>query len=382
MTPPCAPAPAPAPALTPALAEALAEAGEDWRAHMRLAARGPGDLARYGALTPAEADALAAVSARYETLVAPYYLSLLAPRGAPCPIRPQAIPQGEELLHLPEERPDPIGDKEHSPTPILVHRYRDRALLFPTYRCPMFCRYCFRKDTLNAEAVQLHRDLPPALSYLRAHPEIEEVILSGGDPLMLSDERLGGLLGALKGAGVRRLRLHSRFVVTLPYRVTEALADALRPHAPLTLVAHFNHAREVTPPARAAAARLAAAGVRVLNQSVLLRGVNDDVGALRDLSRALVEAGVQPYYLHHPDLTAGTQHLRVSLTRGLALTRALRGTLSGHALPLYVLDIPGGGGKVAVDSAAVRQVDGARWALRSPLTGREEPYVDLAYDLD
>lgn len=362
------------------LEEALEAAGGDWRAHMRLAARTPADLARYGVISPEEAAEIEEVSARYETLVSPYYLSLMAPRGRPCPIRPQATPSAEELRHLPEELLDPIGDKAHSPTPILVHRYPDRALLFPTYRCPMFCRYCFRKDTLNAEAVQLHRDLPPSLSYLRAHPEIEEVILSGGDPLMLSDARLGELLGALKGAGVRRLRLHSRFVVTLPYRVTGELAEALRPHAPLTLVAHFNHAREVTPAARAAIDLLRGAGVRVLNQSVLLRGVNDEVSALRDLSRALVEAGAQPYYLHHPDLTAGTQHLRVSLARGLELTRALRGALSGHALPLYVLDIPGGGGKVAVDSGAVQHLEGARWALRSPLTGQESPYLDLAHE--
>jgi lysine 2,3-aminomutase len=357
---------------------ALKEAGRDWRDHLRLAARTPEGLAHYGLLTSQEASALKAVSDRYETLVTPYYLSLIDPLNPACPIRLQALPHPSELEHLEGEERDPIGDDPHKVTPILVHRYQDRALLFPTYRCPMFCRYCFRKDALNSDAVRLHEALPKSLEYLRAHPELKEVILSGGDPLMLPDTRLAQLLSALKDAGVKRLRLHTRFPVTLPHRVTQPLATLLGEHSAV-LVTHFNHPRELTIEAREALERLRLAGVRTLNQAVLLRGVNDQEDTLRDLMSELLEVGALPYYLHHPDLTAGTQHFRVSLRRGLELTRALRGSLTGLAQPRYVIDVPRGGGKVPVDSAWVQPTAHPRhWLLTSPITGETQPYTDLA----
>jgi len=361
-----------------ALSAALARCGSDWRAQLKEAARSPAQLLDYGVISPEEAEGLGAVVERYELLVSPYYLSLIDPSDPSCPIRRQAIPSPQELIYTEGESRDPIGDKAFSPTPILVHRYPDRALLFPTYRCPMFCRYCFRKDTLNSEQVRLHSELPSALGYLDEHPEIEEVILSGGDPLMLSNERLGELLAALDERG-RRVRLHSRFPVTLPQRIDEQLVARLASVQRLNFVTHFNHPRELSEPAREALTLMRRAGLQLYNQSVLLGGVNDRVETLSELFTSLLDLGVSPHYLHHPDLTEGTQHLRVSLRRGLELTRALRGRLTGLAIPRYVIDIPHGGGKVLVDSSAVEpSADPRRWLLHSPITGEVHSYTDLA----
>ena len=271
-----------------------------------------------------------------------------------------------------------FGTKEKNFLYLLIVEYH-RALLFPTFRCPMFCRYCFRKVALNDEPVRLHARLDEALAWLGAHPEVTEVILSGGDPLMLSNRRLDELLSRLWAVGtLRRLRIHSRFPVTLPMRVDAELAAALRRHRPLTLVAHFNHPREITPESTAALARLADAGISLRNQAVLLAGINDDPDTLAELFSDLADRGVQPYYLHHPDLTVGTAHFRVSLDRGLTIARALRGRLSGLAQPTYVLDIPGGGGKVPVDSGFVERIEPGRWRLTSPIDGAIHPYDDPA----
>ena len=359
--------------------------GVHWRRQLKEAARTPEDLLAWGVITEDEARILGTVTRRYETLIPPYYLSLIDRDDPACPIRKQAIPSLYELEHLPGEETDPIGDRAHAPTEILVHRYPDRVLLFPTYRCPMFCRYCFRKDTLNGSSIKLHQALPESLAYLKAHPEIEEVILSGGDPLILSTARLSELLKAIISVGIQRLRLHSRFPVTLPQRVDSSLCDALASitaEIPLTLVTHFNHPKEITPESTKAVALLKRAGVTVLNQSVLLAGINDEVSTLKSLCRSLLNLGVLPYYLHHPDLTAGTQHFRVTIERGLALSRALRGGLSGLGIPTYVIDLPGGGGKVPLDSQFVQSTaHPGQWKLESPLTGEVTLYRDLAHPM-
>ena len=349
-----------------------------WRDQLRLGARDLSALVERGLISRAQAEELAPVAARFEMLVSDYYLSLIDPEDPDDPIRKQALPDLAELQVRADERPDPIGDAAHAATPVLIHRYPDRALLFPTFRCPMFCRYCFRKVALNDEPVRLRRELERALDYLRATPAIEEVILSGGDPLMLDDARLDALLTELRAIpSVKRLRLHTRFPVTLPMRVDARLAAMLARHRPLYLVTHFNLARELTPEATTALRHLTDAGLAVLNQSVLLRGVNDSVEALTALMRGLVNRQVRPYYLHHPDLTVGTQHFRVSLARGLRLYAELRGALSGLAQPTYVIDVPGGGGKVPVDSHWVEPLGGGRYRLRSPL-GADLVYADPA----
>jgi lysine 2,3-aminomutase len=244
----------------------------------------------------------------------------------------------------------------------------------------MFSRYCFRKVRLNdEEPVGLRHDLPSAIQYLREHSEVREVILSGGDPLVLSDRRLDEVLTAVRSVpSVRALRIHTRTPATLPARVTPELAAMLARHRPLTVVTHYNHPKELTNQAERAIEALLRQGIPVLNQSVLLRGVNDSDETLLALLRGLSERMVRPYYLHHPDLTVGTQHLRVSLDRGLALARALRGRLPGHAIPTYVLDIPGGLGKVPVDSGFVTPLgEPGLWQVRSPF-GPVVTYRDLA----
>jgi lysine 2,3-aminomutase len=352
----------------------------DWRRELTTGARALDDLVRAGHLDAAGAEALREVAARYEMWISRYYLDLIDWSDPACPIRLQALPDARELDTLPTERPDPIGDRPHRPRAAVVRRYPNRALLFPTLRCPMFCRYCFRKVLLNDDpAISLRHDIDDALDWLAGQPEVHEVILSGGDPLMLSDDNLGALLGRLRAIPhVRRLRIHTRVPSTLPMRITPELGALLARHRPLAVVAHFNHPRELTAEATTALAELADAAVPVLDQSVLLRGVNDDETVLAELFEGLMDRNVRPYYLHHPDVVCGTSHFRVPLDRGLELYRSLRGRLSGLHLPQYVMEIPGGGGKVPVDSAFVRPTaTPGVWQLTSPLGGEVE-WVDPA----
>jgi len=270
------------------------------------------------------------------------------------PIAKQFLPSVHETEIAPEELSDPIGDDARSPVKGIVHRYPDRVLLKPLHVCPVYCRFCFRREKVGPGGEALGAaELEAALAYIRDHGEIWEVILTGGDPLMMSPRRLGELIAALDDiAHVAVIRIHSRVPVADPERVSDELLAALKPRrASLWLGVHCNHARELTSEARAALARLADAGIPLMGQSVLLAGVNDDVETLEQLMRALVTARVKPYYLHHPDLVRGTGHFRVSVERGRELMRALRGRLSGLAQPTYVLDVPGGHGKVPIGPA-------------------------------
>lgn len=267
------------------------------------------------------------------------------------PIARQFVPSVAETEVAPEELADPIGDEFRSPVKGIVHRYPDRVLLKPLHVCPVYCRFCFRREKVGPGGEALSADeLDAALAYIRARPDIWEVILTGGDPLMMAPRRLGRLLAALDAIPhVAVIRIHSRVPVADPGRITEELVAALRPRrAGVWLGVHCNHARELTADARTALARLANAGLPLMAQTVLLKGVNDDVETLEQLMRALVAARVKPYYLHHPDLVRGTSHFRVSIADGQALMKALRGRLSGLAQPTYVLDVPGGHGKVPV----------------------------------
>jgi lysine 2,3-aminomutase len=270
------------------------------------------------------------------------------------PIAKQFVPSARETEIAPEELADPIGDEARSPVKGIVHRYPDRVLLKPLHVCPVYCRFCFRREKVGpgGEAL-ISAELEGALAYIRGHSEIWEVILTGGDPLMLSPRRLGELIAALDAiAHVAVIRVHSRVPIVDPGRISDELVAVLRPkRAGLWFGIHCNHARELTTEARGALARLADAGFPLMGQSVLLAGVNDDVETLDQLMRALVTARVKPYYLHHPDLVRGTGHFRVSIERGQALIKALRRRLSGLAQPAYVLDVPGGHGKVPIGPA-------------------------------
>jgi lysine 2,3-aminomutase len=283
-------------------------------------------------------------------------------RLADDPIARQFVPSGAETELAPDELADPIGDEARSPVKGIVHRYPDRVLLKPLHVCPVYCRFCFRREKVGPGGEALSADeLAAALAYIRGRPEIWEVILTGGDPLMLAPRRLAELMAALDAIPhVAIVRLHSRVPIVDPERVTGELVRALKPgRVAVWLAVHCNHARELAPSTRAALSRLADAGLPLMGQTVLLKGVNDTVETLEQLMRALVTARVKPYYLHHPDLVRGTGHFRVSIAEGQALMKALRGRLSGLAQPTYVLDVPGGHGKVPVGPSYLADDPGA-----------------------
>jgi len=303
-----------------------------------------------GGLAPSDAsDALAKVAARYAVAITPAVAELIDPAHGADPIARQFVPDPAELDERPEERSDPIGDEAHSPVDGIVHRYEDRVLLKLTHLCAVYCRFCFRREMVGPQGKPaLSREaLGRALAYITDHPVIWEVILSGGDPLVLSDRRLRDVMRRLAAiAHVKILRVHTRMPVVAPGRITDALLRVLKESKKTTyVVLHANHPRELGVEARAACARIVDAGIPMLSQSVLLRGVNDDAKTLGALMRTFVECRIKPYYLHHADLARGTSHFRTSVDQGQALTRALRGRHSGLCQPTYMLDIPGGHGK-------------------------------------
>jgi lysine 2,3-aminomutase len=348
-----------------------------WQDELRQSVRTAEDVRRARGQAAADPE-IARVLDSYKMAIPPYYWNLIDWDDPADPIRRQALAAPEELVALPEERHDPIGDRRHQRAPRLTHRYPDRVLIYPTYLCSMYCRFCFRKERLNeGEAGWPRDDLAPALAYVAAHPAVREVILTGGDPLVLADAKLAGLLRRLAAIPhVEGVRIHTRVPVTLPMRVTPELCAALEIDRPLWIITHFNHPRELTPAAIAACRTLHRAGARVLNQNVLLRGVNDDVDTLAALYRGLVyRAGVKPYYLHHCDMALGMSRFRTTIDEGLALMRALRGHISGLCLPTYVLDIPGGAGKTPLGPNYIVGREGDTWQIQA-YTGEIYNYQD------
>jgi lysine 2,3-aminomutase len=332
------------------------------------------ELEAEGLLALGAAHELEAVTQRYALAITPAMVGLIARGEAKDPIARQFVPDRAELATQPGERADPFEETRLSPVPGVVHRYGDRVLLKLTHVCPVYCRFCFRREVVGPGGPPpLTGDaLHGAMAYIAATPKIWEVILTGGDPFMLSPRRLAEVTRGLAAIEhVKVLRWHTRVPAVDPARVSAELVAALAaPGKTVMVVLHANHARELTQDARAACARLVEAGIPLLSQSVLLKGVNDDVEALADLLRAFVEARVKPYYLHQLDAAPGTSHFRVSISEGQALMRALRGRLSGLAQPTYVFDIPGGHGKVPIgpaylsaDGAAIADPHGAEHRL-------------------
>ncbi len=316
-------------------------------------------LAAAGLIAPAVAPDLALVADRFDIAITPVLANRIDRDDPNDPIARQFVPSAQELEIAPDERADPIGDAAHSPVPGIVHRYPDRVLLKVVTVCPVYCRFCFRRELIGPGAEALTKEqLDTAIDYIARTPAVREVILTGGDPLILSPARLGDVLQRLAAIPhVRVLRIHGRVPVVDPARIDAAMLAALDADRlgnvrgsdlPLYLLLHANHAREFGPEAQAALRGLSRAGVVLLGQSVLLRGVNDSVAALTDLFQTMVANRVTPHYLHHPDLARGTGHFRLSIEEGQALMRALRGTISGLAVPTYMLDIPGGFGKVPI----------------------------------
>ena len=300
--------------------------------------------------------------------------ALRAIKTADDPVGRQYLPDTAELVTRPEELRDPIGDEAHSPVPGVVHRYPDRVLLMPVKACAVYCRFCFRREHVGPGQQALKsEELARALDYIRGDENIWEVILSGGDPLILSPRRLGALLDEIENIGhVKVIRFHTRVPVAAPERVTQELTAALERRKAVYVAIHVNHAQEITPEAEEAFARLRAAGCVLLSQSVLLRGVNDDPEALETLFRRLVALRVKPYYLHHPDLAPGTGHFRLGLREGQAIVRRLLGRVSGLCRPAYMLDIPGGHGKIPAGPDYIRE-DEQGLVLEDPAGGKH-PY--------
>lgn len=346
--------------------------------------RSPADLARAGLIRPEDLPPLEAVAARYAVSLTADMAELIDPVDPADPIARQFVPRPEELSSEPHERADPIGDAVHEVVPGLIHRYPDRVLLKPLHVCPVYCRFCFRREVVGpgGQGVMSDAELAAAYSYISGHDSIWEVVLTGGDPFAMSPRRLAAIAEALDAIShVRVLRIHTRVPVVDPETVNAALIASLKRFSGAVFVAlHANHPKEFTPAARAACARLVDAGIPMVSQSVLLAGINDDARTLSELMRSFVENRIKPYYLHHGDLAPGTAHLRTGLPEGRALMRSLRASLSGLAQPTYVLDIPGGYGKVPVGPDYLRR-DGAGYSITDP-AGHEHAYPPEAADED
>ena len=351
--------------------------GERIAAHVL---RRPSELVAAGLIAPEREAALAAVAERFAVAITPEMAELIERGDDSDPIARQFVPHENEITTLSEEDQDPIGDRRLSPLKGIVHRYPDRVLLKPTLVCPVYCRFCFRREQVGPDGgVLTAAELEAALDYIRARPQIWEVIVTGGDPFLLSARRLGAILRALDDIphlGV--IRFHTRVPIVAPRRVGASLVDALAAEKAVYVAIHANHPRELTPAARAACLKLARAGISLLGQSVLLKGVNDDAATLEALFRGLAAMRVKPYYLHHPDLARGTAAFRPTLAEGRTLMRGLRGRLSGLCQPTYVLDLPGGHGKVPVGPCYATPAEGAdTWTVEAP-DGRKHLYPPQA----
>jgi lysine 2,3-aminomutase len=336
------------------------------------------DLSQAGLAPGGDETAIAEVARRYAIAITPTIQERIG-HAWDGPVGRQFVPTGRELVVTAEERHDPVGDEAFSPVRGVTHRYEDRVLLKPLQTCPVYCRFCFRREAVGPmHGVLPEADLAAALDYIRDQRVIWEVILSGGDPLMLRPARLRRIIAALDAIDhVKVIRVHTRIPVVWPDHVGEEALSALACDTPVWIVVHCNHRQEIGPEASAALRRLADRGFPLLSQTVLLKGINDDATVLEELFRALVEHRVKPYYLHHPDLAHGTSHFRIPVEAGQRIARELRGDVSGLCQPTYVLDIPGGHGKVPLaESHAERCPDGTY--LVSDRTGALHRYPPAA----
>ncbi|MCE9599237.1 MAG: KamA family radical SAM protein [Spirochaetia bacterium] len=337
----------------------------DWKSQLQSRITTPEDLLQYLPGLPGSQifkdlyqnvdefkQLMSHLSSAFRFAVTPYYLGLANPESDRCPILLQILPQKSELKDQVFTRPDPLAEEAHGAVPGLTHRYPDRALWYLSHNCAVYCRFCMRKRKVSrAESVTGRENDEPVFNYIESHKEIKEVILSGGDPLSLSDDTLHSLLIRLKKIEhLSSIRIHTRMPVTLPQRFNETLCAILRESYPVTLVTHFNHPVELTEEAAAAVRNLRMSGVMVLNQSVLLKDINDSVETQESLLLGLLKIGIKPYYLHQCDEVNGVSHFRANIQTGLKIMRDLQGRNPGIAIPRYVLDLPGGGGKVPLEN--------------------------------
>ena len=333
----------------PLVSEAHEEKSPSWKAQLQNALRSAEDLERVFALTEGERSALRDLQSKggLPVGITPHFLSQMDVDDPQDPLRLQVVPSAKESEEDDWQRRDPLGEEDHEVVPNLVHRYPDRVLLLVTDRCASYCRFCTRKRLVGQGPTPTLDDLEEALRYIEGHDEVHEVILSGGDALMLTDAKLEKIFSRLRQiTHVQIIRLATRMLAFVPDRITDTLLDVIRAHHPIYVLSHFNHPRELSPKAAAAIERLVDAGVPVLNQTVLLRDVNDHEDTLRELFRHLTRLRARPYYLHQCDLAPGTRDFRVPLARAMEIVGNLRGHLSGLSMPQLVVDIPGGLGKV------------------------------------
>jgi lysine 2,3-aminomutase len=342
--------------------------------------KGPDDLVAAGLMDPRQIQEIRRIAAEYAVALTQDMVDLIDSADPDDPIAAQFVPTAAELADAPEERADPIGDERWSPLPGIVHRYRDRVLLKPTLLCPVYCRFCFRRDVVGKKGAMLDRAaLERAFDYVRQRPQIWEVIVTGGDPFLLAPRRIAEIVQALDQVphlGV--IRFHTRVPVVDSRRVNSALIDALGAEKAVYVVIHANHPRELTPQVRDALLMLSRAGIPLLSQTVLLRGINDDAAVLEALFRGLVGMRVKPYYLHHADLARGTAHFRTGIAAGQHLVRSLRGRVSGLCQPTYVLDIPGGYGQVPIGPYAIsRDGSSGGWIVEDGAGARHNYPADV-----
>jgi len=333
----------------------------DWR---WLLSHGVNSGAEAARMFGGDEAALAAAERDFPVRINAYYASLIRD-GADDPLGRQVIPSARETSGA-DGMADPLGEEGDSPVPHLVHRYPDRVLFLVTYQCAVYCRFCTRKRAVGRAAAPTDEDLAKGVDYIRSRPVIRDVIVSGGDPFLLSDDRLSRILGSLRAIPhVEIVRVDTRVPCVLPQRVTDELCRALAVHHPLFVNTHFNHPREVTPEAAAACERLVDHGIPVGNQTVLLRGVNDDPATMKALMHKLLAVRVRPYYLYQCDPVAGADHFRTGVDAGLRIMAALRGHTSGLAVPTYVIDAPGGGGKVPLLPEGVIELNDTQVVVRN-----------------
>ena len=318
-------------------------------------------------LTQSEENAVTRRSGRFIMGIPPYWASLMDADDPTCPIRRQAVPVEDEYKLSPNDMIDPLGEDSHMPVPGLVHRYPDRVLLLVVEVCSMYCRFCTRSRVVGTTAgYSRPANIDHAIDYIRAHRKIRDVLISGGDPLTLSDERLDDVLTKLRAIPhVEFIRIGTRNPVTLPYRVTESLCAVLKKHKPVWMSLHFNHPKEVTPPVRKACGMLADSGVPLGSQTVLLRGINDRPAIMKKLFHELLKTRVRPYYIYQCDPVKGTAHFRTAVSTGINIIEKLRGHTTGYAVPTFVVDGPGGGGKIPLMPNYVVSVKDGVWTLRN-----------------
>ncbi len=341
---------------------------QDWRWQLKHRITSVGQLEKLmPSLTPEELAGARLANHKLALGITPYFFNLIDPADEACPVRRQVIPRIEETTTASWEMSDPCGEDSHSPVPGLVHRYPDRVLFLVTDRCASYCRYCTRSRLVsNASGYDFHPEYDKQIAYVAAHPEIRDVLLSGGDPLLLSDEKLENLLSRLRAIPhVEFLRIGTRIPVFLPQRITSELCAMLKQFHPLFISIHANHPRELTTEVRDALARLADAGIPLGNQSVLLKQVNDDPAVMKALLQKLLMCRVKPYYIYQCDLIAGSAHLRASVAKGLEIMEHLRGHTTGYAVPTFVIDAPGGGGKVPINPEYVLCRNAGRVLIRN-----------------